>query len=205
MLADQEALLAEGRKIVLEEQKRFVGWEKALNEREESIARRAMLSPSTVESSAPPMTIAPEPMPEPMPEPVPEIEPEVEIMTPAPEPREMEATPVVTPSAPVAEVPIEEDEAPTPVFKAEPAVEVKAETVMEDEEPETPVFRADSKPVGPSCPACSNPVSEVDATCSNCGHQLNEVPKLPEVKEKTEVKEEGTKKHVAVRKIIRRK
>jgi hypothetical protein len=179
VLADQEALLAEGRKIVLEEQKRFVGWEKTLNEREESMARRSSIPAATTDPEPEPVSVYTAPEPEPVPEPPSE---------PAMDPEPIVAAPEAAPP---------EEETPTPVFKAEPAAE--------EEEAPTPVYRAEEKPAGPVCPKCSSPVSEQDAKCANCGHVLKEAHKPAEEKERSEAKEDASKKPVSIRKIIRRK
>ena len=192
VLADQEALLAEGRRIVLDEQKRFVGWEKALNEREESISRRTAERPAEASSEvAEEEEIRPEPAEAeeeaaepPAPEPVPE--PVMEEPT-APEPLKVEEP---------------EEEPETPVFKAsEPAP-------AEEDEPETPVFRASDRSSGPTCPNCRKAISEGDEKCPACGHLLKEATHPEEGKKKDDLREEGRdepKKAVSIRKIIRRK
>jgi hypothetical protein len=184
VLADQEALLAEGRKIVLEEQKRFVGWEKALNEREESITRRSALpaQPAHEPIEAVEESSAPEPV---------EVEEGFE-----PEPKAVVHEIGTSPSP--ADEPVKEDEVPTPVFRTE---EPKAE---DDDEP-TPVYRADEKPSRPTCPQCSSPISEDDEKCARCGHVLKDAPRSAEETERTEGKEDASKKPVSIRKIIRRK
>jgi len=123
--------------------------------------------------------------------PIVEKEPE----SPAPEPEPViEVRPIVE-KGPAPEAPeATEEEAPTPVFKAEP-----------EEEP-TPVFKAEEKPSGPTCPSCFKGVSEEDASCPHCGHVIKAPPtkKKPSEK-KDEAADDPSKKPVSIRKIIRRK
>ncbi len=187
VLADQEILLAEGRKIVLDEQKRFVGWEKILNEREESITRRTVGRPEEpleeiFEEVVEEEEIAPEPVKiEAVPQPEPEVVPVVEEV----------------PKPPPAPEPEPEEEPPTPVFRT-----VEAAPAIEEEEPETPVFKAEDKPAAPTCPRCRKPISADDEKCHSCGHVLKGAVKQEETKDEGR---DEPKKAVAIRKIIRRK
>jgi chromosome segregation ATPase len=183
VLADQETLLAEGRKIVLEEQKRFVGWEKVLNEREESIVRRTNEQPyQPVEDAVEEEEIAPESFKkEAVPEPEPEVVPVV--VEEAPEPAQ----------APQPDL----EEEPTPVYKAPETAPI------EEEEPETPVFKAEEKTAAPTCPRCHKTISTDDEKCPSCGHVLKETAKQDEIRD--EGRDEPKKAAVSIRKIIRRK
>ncbi len=179
VLADQEALLAEGRKIVLEEQKRFVSWEKTLNEREESIARRTVDQPlEPIDEVVEEAEIVSEPV---QVEVVPEVGPE-----PLPE---VVSAVVETVSEPEQAPSPEPEEEPTPVYKAP-----EAATAVE-EEPETPVFKAEDKLAEPTCPQCLKTLSVNDEKCPHCGCVLKEAAK----------QEDEPKKAVSIRKIIRRK
>ncbi len=189
-MSEMEELLAEGRRIVTEEQKRYLAWERQLNEREISMSRRETPSDEgmPVENEAEDMASTQAAMEA---EAAAEAE-AAEIIEPVEHREEIEAPAVDEPETPIIRAEPEE-EPETPVFRASDVPLEEPETPVfkaEDDEAETPVFRADDvSPEEPETPVFK--AADQERTESTPAEDTGGKP--------------AVKKTVSIKKVIRRK